>query len=238
MEFVTVQACGKWPLQVPKYKTNIDHATWEKERMLAMAAAYKGGPMLEIGSEQGDLSAIVAQFVRPENMHLFEANDRSWSTAKLTWAKNGLAAPAGSWAGFVSDVTDLKGTAPVKGWPAVADNPDYLEECWFRCLHENPTAIANIPAITVDAYAVLSGAIPTMISMDVEGAELMVLKGAEQTLRSAKPVVFVSVHPEFMRERYGTPPALVSHYMLTLGYKETLIHVDHEEHRQFTPEGK
>jgi|GEM_PF-527812 len=41
---------------------------------------------------------------------------------------------------------------------------------------------------------------PEVIKMDVEGAEYGVLKGAREVLRTAKPTVFLSVHPRHLRE--------------------------------------
>ncbi|MGQ0503472.1 MAG: FkbM family methyltransferase [Panacagrimonas sp.] len=52
---------------------------------------------------------------------------------------------------------------------------------------------------------------PRFIKMDVEGAELMALQGAEKTLRAHRPDLFVSVHSALLRQQ-------CSDFLTRLGY--------------------
>ena len=49
--------------------------------------------------------------------------------------------------------------------------------------------------ITLDDYVFRNGLVPDTIKIDVEGAEAAVLFGSKETLRSYKPIIFLSVHP-------------------------------------------
>ena len=49
--------------------------------------------------------------------------------------------------------------------------------------------------ITVDGFCHEQGLRPDVIKIDVEGAELGVLRGARETLKRAHPTIFLSVHP-------------------------------------------
>jgi len=49
--------------------------------------------------------------------------------------------------------------------------------------------------VTLDAFCAERGLRPDVVKIDVEGAELGVLRGAGQTIRRARPVIFLSVHP-------------------------------------------
>lgn len=49
--------------------------------------------------------------------------------------------------------------------------------------------------VTLDGYCERAGLTPEVIKIDVEGAELGVLRGARATLASCRPLVFLSVHP-------------------------------------------
>ncbi len=51
-----------------------------------------------------------------------------------------------------------------------------------------------VPTVTVDAVVKQTGVTPDVMKIDVEGAELAVLKGARRTLASEKPFIFLSVH--------------------------------------------
>lgn len=54
----------------------------------------------------------------------------------------------------------------------------------------------SVPAITLDSLLAEQGRSPKLVKIDVEGAELKVLKGATQLLRSeAAPILVLAVHP-------------------------------------------
>ena len=55
-----------------------------------------------------------------------------------------------------------------------------------------------IPQIKIDDIVAQTGLVPDHISVDCEGSDWEVLKGAEQTLKEHKPKLWISIHPEFM----------------------------------------
>jgi len=58
---------------------------------------------------------------------------------------------------------------------------------------ENQDSI-QVPTRRLDDYVAELGRIPTLIKIDVEGAELSVLEGAQNTLASVRPILLVEVH--------------------------------------------
>ncbi len=101
---------------------------------------------------------------------------------------------------------------------------------------------------TMDRFCHQTGIYPTVITMDVEGAEFEVIKGAENVLREHKPIIFMSVHPEFMfesyrnegiwKERYGERQHVVHmlRFIDEIGYTHRCIEYDyHELHMVFEP---
>ena len=68
-----------------------------------------------------------------------------------------------------------------------------------------------VPTVTLDQTARQLGTNPHVIKMDVAGAELAVLKGADMIPRQAKPKIFLSTHSadmrsaclEYLGERYS-----------------------------------
>jgi FkbM family methyltransferase len=59
---------------------------------------------------------------------------------------------------------------------------------------------------------------PAIIKIDIEGAELLALRGAKQSLLRHRPTVVVAVHPEPMR-MLGTTPGQLMSYMRSLDYR-------------------
>ena len=75
---------------------------------------------------------------------------------------------------------------------------------------------------TLDSVCEELGITPRLVKMDVEGAELAALRGAERVLRSCRPDLVVAVHPEPLRAMGGSPESLMA-WMRSLGYRGTRL---------------
>jgi FkbM family methyltransferase len=81
-----------------------------------------------------------------------------------------------------------------------------------------PQEIAEVPAISLDSYLRQLGKMPSLIQIDVEGAEMSVLRGAEAILRSFHPKLILEIHDWRTRRKdevYG--------FLSSLGYKGQVI---------------
>ena len=54
--------------------------------------------------------------------------------------------------------------------------------------------------VTLDDYCAENNLNPQLIKIDVEGAEIGVLKGAANIIRQARPTIFLSFHPRHVRQ--------------------------------------
>ena len=88
----------------------------------------------------------------------------------------------------------------------------------------------GIKQMKLDDLVERSGITPTAITIDVEGAELLVLEGAEKTLTENDLKVWVSIHPDLMEESFNKTKADVHRFMENLGYSKRYLATDHEEH--------
>jgi FkbM family methyltransferase len=72
----------------------------------------------------------------------------------------------------------------------------------FNCAMGGLDEAGEIPvmAISCDDFACAYNAVPSLLKIDVEGAELAVLHGAKQTLSLHKPHILLSIHGGEMRE--------------------------------------
>lgn len=211
----------RWEIILPEHRAArpewYTEEGWEKKRLEHMHDHIsERDTVFYVGAEEGDMCGVIAQW-GPE-MVLFEPNERVWTNIKAIWQSNFLD-PPWLFKGFAANKTtslDMQlGFNGISG-PLISDHG-------FKELRDP----GEIPMVKIDDLPIT----PTVISMDVEGSEWEVLRGAEQTLRDHHPKIYLSLHPEFLHEQYGEWGAELRRWLMDLGYKETLIDYPlHEVH--------
>ena len=240
VEWVEQLVCDRYKVKVPKFLVDAHKwwGWWEKERFASMEKNLKQRDILfDIGAETGWISAIYAQFVGAENMCLFEPTPEVWPTIKATWKENDLPTPLYACWGLVSNVDGPPmpvtwGSISVRGWPACAYDKVLLENVKYNHIDEDAH---HRPQITLDRFIEVTGIQPSAITIDVEGAELLVLQGAKNTLQTVRPLVWVSLHEGLTRPGVEPKNQDVINFMAKQGYDGTLLGVDHETHYLFRP---
>lgn len=199
---------------------------WEIERIdSVMNSIGPGSVIYDIGSERGDFPALWR--TTGADVVLVEPNPLFWPEICQTWELNHSEPPLGSFVGFCGSQPNKMGELFIESWP-IESGEDLVEEPGFLNLREHP----DTPVTTIDSISRRVSP-PTAISVDVEGAELEVMKGASETLALHSPDVWISVHPAFM-PTYGSNKEDLLDYMTSIGYQNQLLAVDHEEHYLFT----
>lgn len=203
---------------------------WEKERTRSMRQHLVNGDILfDIGAEMGWLSVIYGQMVGPSNVVLIEPTSEFWPNIETLWHKNFDAEPLANYHGLFSDKTTDKHTLALNEWPE-ASKDDLIDKLSYTYIHENPKQISEI---TLDDYVRQTGIVPNAITIDCEGAELLILHGASETLKNNNVKVWVSEHPDLGLKDYGIKKGEIKTYMRQLGYDEEFLGVDHERHLRF-----
>jgi FkbM family methyltransferase len=228
---------GRWSLMLPEHRAaRPEWGWWEAIRLGHMNAMIKPDDVIyDIGAEEGDLSALFASWVPDGGVVLFEPNPKVWPCIKLCFEANQLQ-PLGWFAGFASDTTYLPAKsnvedADIQGWPLCAHGP-IIPGHGFRHIAEHREVT---PSISLDDFMIKSGVIPTVLTMDVEGGELHVLKGAKTILTDVRPQVWISVHLDFMWDLYGETVEELYELMDSYGYDRRFLCTDHESHNYFSP---
>lgn len=230
----------KWHLNLPEHRAErvewTNELGWEPERLDAMHTVIKKGDVVyDIGTEEGDMTALFAKW--GADVVLFEPNPLVWSNIRCIWEANKLPLPIGYFVGFASNETNLK---PVDleaiiaeperdGYPACAYGP-IIREHGFRNVSER---FNDTPQIKLDDYYKQTKIAPTIITMDVEGAEFEVLLGAKNIIKKFSPTIYISLHPIPMWDMFGTASGKVHNFLRDLGYEGRFLAYDHEEHWEY-----
>jgi FkbM family methyltransferase len=233
----------RWDLWVPTHRANRpEWPWWEATRLAAMSHFIEPLDVVyDIGAEEGDFPALFATW--GAKVMLVEPNPKVWPNIKAIFEANDLQEMIlGSFVGFASDVTadatvvdgPMHQEAIIRGsaWPECADGA-VIGDHGFRHLAEETD---TTPQMTIDRMVSLwNFEPPNHITMDVEGSEMRVLKGAEATIQAFRPYVWISIHADAMRTMYGNDPQEISAFFRLLNYEEIFLSYDHESHYLFIP---
>jgi len=233
VEWRDITYLDEYLLRLPRPLADWDvYGDWERERVHHMRDhLHNGDTLFDVGAEHGWLSLVYATMVGPENMVLIEPTPLFWPNIRETWNHNYSVAPKACYDGLASDKT-TDNRHEFDDWPASAWG-DLIDVNSYRCIHEN--ASGAIPEMRLDDLVTRSGIVPDALTIDVEGAELLVLQGAHYTLKHHRPQIWCSVHPDLMARDYHHTPAQLLKYLSDHGYGAQHIATDHEMHYYFQP---
>lgn len=233
MEAISTLINQRWYLKLPPHRADREQwATgWETERWESICANIRPGDIaFDIGAEEGDLTALMAQW--GARVVLFEPNDAVWPNPRYIFEANDLPKPLATYSGFAGaeDHAYWHRGIHLHSWPLSADGPVIGDHGFLR-FEERP----DVPQVTLDTFCRHTNIYPTLITMDVEGAEEFVVRGAQNILANHKPLVYISVHPEFIAAHYQRTDTDLYNFMESLGYEGKHLATDHEEHWLWYP---
>jgi len=246
-EMIKTTLNGKYEIILPKHRAERPDwhkpPYWEYERIESMMANLKPTDnVFYIGAEEGEIPAIMAKEMTKGTMVMFEPNPKVVPNTKAIWDANKLKQPI-FFVGFASSQTRFPNPMPDEllledGWPKCAYGP-VIGDHGFRNLDENGEEEPILPEIKLDDFMAEYEIIPNIITMDVEGSEFEILKGAAGLIEEYRPLLWISIHPEFMYQHYNQYGSELMQYMKAMGYKFKLLDYNHEVHAAFWhPEGR
>jgi FkbM family methyltransferase len=173
-----------------------------------------------VGAEEGEMCALCAMW--GAKVLMFEPNHRVMPNMRAIWEANNLPMNDLFFDGFAGN--EVRGP---QGLTLISDiEGDVIHDHGFKELRDP----GDMAITTIDHQVELTGIVPTLLTMDVEGSEWEVLQGAEKTLDEHHPTIFLSLHPEFLINQYNKYSYEVRRWLIDKGYKETLLDYQHEAH--------
>lgn len=217
-----------YQLMLPEPLANWDvFDYWEVERVESMSLNLDQSDILfDVGAEHGWMSVVFSKFCQ---VFLIEPTKEFWPNIYQTWKANKCEAPIGCYSGLMSNKTDDK-TYNLFLWPKESKGK-LIDQNKYEYINQQS---GGIKQMKLDDLVKRSGITPTALTIDVEGAELEVLKGAKKTLIENNLKVWVSIHPDLMLKGFDHEPDHIHDFMEELGYKGEHLATDHEQHWFYT----
>ena len=192
-----------------------------------MADLLAGAPLcLHVGASDGRHSYVMTRVAPLARIYAIEPSAFSFQVLKITLAWHGIRnqvtpvhAAVGDKPGELLLVTPRKITGRMgRAYAFVAEQapvgearPD-LQDTGFET---QPTRV-----ITIDGFCAERRITKVdFIRMDIEGAELMALKGAAGVLDRDRPHVLLEIHPQMLEARFDAAAAAVVDLFKARGYR-------------------
>lgn len=176
------------------------------DAVLAAALGGKEATYVDVGSNRGQVLREAVR-VAPRARHIaFEpipalASEIGRAFPSVDCRRKALAASQGT--------AEFCHFTRLDGWSGLRRNPQISDE-------RGKPELITVEVSTLDAE--LADVAPTVIKIDVEGAELAVLEGGRSVLASARPVLIFE-HVPATAALYGEEPDAVWSLLAELGYE-------------------
>jgi FkbM family methyltransferase len=234
-EMVKTVLNGSFEITLPKHRADrpewYTEQGWEKKRLMSMHNnIFNNDVVYYVGGEEGEMVALCQMW--GAEMVIFEPNPKVWSHYPPLWEANNLLMPIACIPGFASNEDNNLTRIYKNEWPPEVNNKIEVAH-GFKELYLEGNSYGQVKIDScVYEYNIKP---PTVISLDVEGSEGHVLRGAESVLRQFKPKIWLSGHPEFMMQQWNEYLYDLRFWLWGLGYKETLLDYQHEVHLYYEP---
>jgi FkbM family methyltransferase len=230
-------------LRVPTYLATAAYADYEEVAVQACRLWLESNPgavVADVGCGLGIYSALALHASRGTCVFAFDS-DRFSLEATGELCRFYDSSRLGLIHGFLTEnhasgMTLGEALAATRRLLSASDHRVEPTAARYLCL-DRPLPDEFIPRHSLDGL--LLGEIPVgsaaLFKIDVEGAELIVLRGATELMRRNRPTILLSVHPQFLPS-FQQSTADVTAFLRGHRYAWTVLATDHEEHWWCVPD--
>ena len=176
---------------------------------------YDGGNFFDVGAFNGIYSYILAPKAKKDTFVSFEPDNRfiefiQFALKNLQIKYNNIDCKI-----ITTPVGD--GNLVNFNLPNRGPNGEIGHPCFFGSKDSNNSTSKTI---TIDSFIKETSIYPSLIKIDVEGAEKNVLSGMEELLNSHnKPKIILELHENYLLNNFNINPIDVINYLKYYGYK-------------------
>jgi FkbM family methyltransferase len=168
------------------------HITWNADEYTAFRTAVKPGDVvLEAGANVGAYTLLFGQWVGTAGrVFAFEPDPSAFEGLERHLSINNLSEQVTAVAAAVTD-------GQADHMRLVLGESSGISRM-ASAIDESGSRVTEVPALSIDAFCATRHLTPQVIKIDVEGAELGVLRGARATIARGGPDLhlFVEMHPQ------------------------------------------
>jgi FkbM family methyltransferase len=172
---------------------NLSKVEFDAELLLLEFLLDKDAVFFDIGANKGEYAFYAEKLINPKNIYLFEPEK------KLNKQLNAI---FDNCQVFDVALSDSIGTHQFK-IPVINGVPDNcLSSLEVNNQEDNETEaiVYEVKTNTLDAFLKENNVLPDLIKIDVEGHELSVLKGGENTISNYHPTLIIEIEQRHHKE--------------------------------------
>lgn len=188
---------------------NFDHYEPDETRVMDLLAAG-ARQILDVGANIGWYAVRFAQRQPQAQVHAFEPMPTAYAYLQRNVAANGV---AGRVAVYNHGLSSSSGAVNFFISPKSGTNASLLNVAGAQ----DARSVVGL-TLTLDDWVANHGITPDFIKCDVEGAELLVMRGGGQTLARHKPIIFAELLRKWSLP-FGYHPNDMLTYLADLGYR-------------------
>jgi FkbM family methyltransferase len=191
------------------------------EKAVFLSLVHRGDAVVEVGANTGYYTRLFSQLVGARgHVHAFEPAPPTFAElqANLRHAPRGRVALNNCALADEERMADLYLPGEDHGQAALTR---HTFGSWADA--DVPVHTYSCRTTTLDAYAATARLDAlSFVKCDTEGAELLVLRGAQETIRRFKPLLFLEVSRHWTAD-FGYAPADLARFLESLGYSRFFL---------------
>lgn len=206
----------------PSLLADIMHlkSNWNRDKYVFLKLLRKGDTVLDVGGNIGDYCTTFAKAVGPRgHVHTFEPVPSTFETLKATIADEGLGNVTLNQKAVSNESGQIEIHMPGDDH-ARPSIKKHARQSWDK---EEEVHSFPCEATTLDKYVQEQGISSVdFLKIDVEGAEHLVLQGAEGLLKTREPLIFFEMWDSYMQD-FGTTAEDFCKILRTADYDQFLV---------------
>lgn len=175
---------------------------------------------LHVGASEGRHARVMAQAAPRGRVFCFEPNSYSFAALGHFVRMHGLANVETIHAAVSDAPGEVTLNVPVKASGRAGRSFGVIGETAAR---SDVTATSvrreHVPAVTLDGFLAERGLKADFIRMDIEGAEILALRGAAGLIAEHRPNMLLEIHAVSLKENFGSSAGEVVELLLSAGYR-------------------